>query len=94
MTGCPATRIGLDNRVLIIHVEKGIIFVMHTELTSNGPELEFEPGMLDFLEEHSLQPGHTGVLTVISPDGTATVEMDGSHVGVPAFATQRILVTS
>ena len=57
-------------------------------------ELEFEPGMLDFLEQHSLQPGHTGVLTVLSPDGTATVEMDGSHVGVPAFASQRILVTS
>jgi len=56
-------------------------------------ELEFEPGMLDFLEQHSLQPGHTGVLTVLSPDGTATVEMDGSHVGVPAFASQRILVT-
>ena len=57
-------------------------------------ELEFEPGMLDFLEQHSLQPGHSGVLTVISPDGTATVEVDGSHVGVPAFATQRILVTA
>jgi DtxR family Mn-dependent transcriptional regulator len=56
-------------------------------------ELEFEPGMLDFLEAHSLQPGHTGVLTVLSPDGTATVEMDGAHVGVPAFASQRILVT-
>jgi DtxR family Mn-dependent transcriptional regulator len=56
-------------------------------------ELEFEPGMLDFLEQHSLQPGHSGVLTVLSPDGTATVEMAGSHVGVPAFASQRILVT-
>ena len=57
-------------------------------------ELEFEPGMLDFLEENSLQPGHTGVLTVLSPDGTATVEVGGSHVGVPAFATERILVTA
>lgn len=57
-------------------------------------ELEFEPGMLDFLEQHSLQPGHRGVLTVLSPDGTATVEVDGTHVGVPAFATQRILVTA
>ena len=57
-------------------------------------ELEFEPGMLDFLEEHSLQPGHSGVLTVLSPDGTATVEVGGSHVGVPAFATERILVTA
>jgi len=57
-------------------------------------ELEFEPGMLDFLEEHSLQPGRSGVLTVLSPDGTATVEMGGTHVGVPAFASQRILVTA
>lgn len=57
-------------------------------------ELEFEPGMLDFLEQNSLLPGHSGVLTVISPDGTATVEVDGSHVGVPAHATERILVTS
>jgi DtxR family Mn-dependent transcriptional regulator len=57
-------------------------------------ELEFEPGMLDFLEAHSLQPGHSGILTVISPDGTATVEVDGSHVGVPAYATERILVTA
>lgn len=57
-------------------------------------ELEFEPGMLEFLEQHSLQPGHSGVLTVLSPDGTATVEVDGSHVGVPAHATQRILVTA
>jgi len=57
-------------------------------------ELEFEPGMLDFLEQHSLQPGHTGVLTVLSPDGTATVEVEGAHVGVPAYATERILVTA
>ena len=56
-------------------------------------ELEFEPGMLDFLEQHSLQPGHSGVLTVLSPDGTATVDIDGAHVGVPAHATERILVT-
>lgn len=57
-------------------------------------ELEFEPGMLDFLEQHSLQPGHSGVLTVLSPDGTATVEVGGAHVGVPAYATERILVTA
>mgnify|MGYP003855215015 CR=1 FL=1 len=42
-------------------------------------ELEFEPGMLDFLEENSLVPGHSGVLTGISPDGTATVEIRGPN---------------
>ena len=56
-------------------------------------ELEFEPGMLDFLEENSLVPGHSGVLTGISPDGTATVEIEGRAVGIGAFATERILVT-
>jgi len=56
-------------------------------------ELEFEPGMLDFLEENSLVPGRSGVLTTISPDGTATVEIEGRAVGIGAFATERILVT-
>ena len=56
-------------------------------------ELEFEPGMLDFLEANSLVPGYSGVLTGISPDGTATVEIEGRAVGIGAFATERILVT-
>ncbi|UDY34624.1 metal-dependent transcriptional regulator [Dermatobacter hominis] len=57
-------------------------------------ELEFEPGLLAFLEENSLQPGHTGTLTALSPDGTATVEIDGKHVGIGRFASDRILVTA
>ncbi|MCB1000770.1 MAG: metal-dependent transcriptional regulator [Acidimicrobiales bacterium] len=55
-------------------------------------ELEFAPGMLDFLEAASIQPGRAGVLTASSPDGTVTVEIDGHHVGVGAFASARILV--
>ncbi|MEX0847969.1 MAG: metal-dependent transcriptional regulator [Ilumatobacteraceae bacterium] len=55
-------------------------------------ELEFTPGLLDFLEASSLQPGRSGVLTAASPDGTVTVEIDGRHVGVGAFASARILV--
>lgn len=62
-------------------------------ITRIPEELEFEPGMLDFLEENSLVPGHSGVLTGISPDGTATVEIEGRAVGIGAFATERILVT-
>ena len=55
-------------------------------------ELEFTPGLLDFLEESSILPGRSGVLTAASPDGTVTVEIDGRHVGVGAFASARILV--
>jgi DtxR family Mn-dependent transcriptional regulator len=56
-------------------------------------ELEFEPGLLEFLEASSLRPGCAGVVTAVSPDGTLTVEIDGRHVGVGSFASERILVT-
>jgi len=57
-------------------------------------ELEFAPGLLDFLEESSIQPGNHGTVTAASPDGTLTVEIDGRHIGVGSFASERILVTS
>ena len=57
-------------------------------------ELEFTPGLLDFLEGASLLPGKIGTVTASSPDGTMTVEVAGSHVGVGAFASSRILVTA
>lgn len=57
-------------------------------------ELEFTPGLLDFLEGASLLPGRSGTVTASSPDGTMTVKVEGSHVGVGAFASARILVTA
>jgi DtxR family Mn-dependent transcriptional regulator len=56
-------------------------------------ELEFAPGLLEFLEEADVVPGRVGTITAASPDGTTTVEIDGRHVGIGAFASQRILVT-
>ncbi len=55
-------------------------------------ELEFAPGLLEFLETNALLPGQRGVLTAMSPDGTATVEVNGRTIGIGAFATERILV--
>ncbi len=57
-------------------------------------ELEFTPGLLEFLEDASVQPGRSGTITATSPDGTTTVEIDGSHVGLGAFASARILVSA
>jgi DtxR family transcriptional regulator, Mn-dependent transcriptional regulator len=57
-------------------------------------ELEFSPGLLEFLEEATLTPGSSGRVTASSPDGTVTVDMDGRTVGVGAFAGARILVTA
>jgi len=57
-------------------------------------ELEFAPGLLEFLEESQLVPGKSGEITATSPDGTTTVEIDGNHVGIGTFACTRILVTA
>jgi DtxR family Mn-dependent transcriptional regulator len=57
-------------------------------------ELEFAPGMLEFLESAEILPGRSGVITAASPDGTTTVEIGGAHVGIGAFASARILVTT
>jgi len=57
-------------------------------------ELEFTPGLLEFLEDAAIQPGHTGTVTASSPDGTTTVEIDGRHIGVGSFASSRILVAA
>jgi DtxR family transcriptional regulator, Mn-dependent transcriptional regulator len=55
-------------------------------------ELEFTPGLLEYLEDGAVQPDHQGTVTAVSPDGTVTVEIEGRHVGIGAFAADRILV--
>jgi DtxR family transcriptional regulator, Mn-dependent transcriptional regulator len=57
-------------------------------------ELEFTPGLLDFLEDAMVTPGTSGTVTASSPDGTTTIEIDGHTVGIGAFASERILVTA
>ncbi len=68
--------------------------VGHSFTVSRIPEeLEFTPGLLEYLEESALMPGTNGTVTAVSPDGTLTVEIGGHHVGVGAFASARILVS-
>lgn len=57
-------------------------------------ELEFAPGMLEFLEEADVLPGRPGTITASSPDGTTTVVIAGRHIGIGSFASSRILVTA
>ncbi len=57
-------------------------------------ELEFAPGLLEFLESSSICPGNQGTVVASSPDGTLTVNIGDQHVGVGAFASERILVTN
>ena len=70
------------------------IDVGHSFTISRIPEeLEFTPGLLEYLEASEFVPGTNGTVTAVSPDGTLTVEIGGHHVGVGAFASARILVS-
>jgi DtxR family Mn-dependent transcriptional regulator len=57
-------------------------------------ELEFTPGLLDFLQQSSILPGRQGEISETNHDGTMSVVIDGNTIGVSAFASSRILVTA
>ena len=57
-------------------------------------ELEFQEGQLEFLESSGLMPGRIGTMLSIAPDGTATVRVDGTPVGLGAATVSRIVVTA
>ncbi len=56
-------------------------------------ELEFTPGLLEFLESNEIKPGVAAKVIASSPDGTTTVDVGGTIVGLSAFTAERILVT-
>jgi DtxR family transcriptional regulator, Mn-dependent transcriptional regulator len=56
-------------------------------------ELEFAPGILEFLEESRILPGNEGVVTEAIAAGGYRVSIEGGLVEVDAFASDRILVS-
>ncbi len=56
-------------------------------------ELEFSPGMLEFLENTNLMPGLSGEVASMNDKGDMTLSVDGQSIVVEKFATERILVT-
>ena len=87
----PGSRYEAPDAVALCGVDVGTAFTV-----SRIPEeLEFTPGLLEFLESSEIQPGREGVVEAASPDGTMTVRMGGERVvGVGAFASARILVSA
>ncbi len=76
--------------VALSEIEPG----QNVTVTRIPEELEFAPGLLEFLEENSLVPGTDAKVVAKSPDGTATVEIDGEIIGISAYTAERILVTT
>jgi DtxR family Mn-dependent transcriptional regulator len=56
-------------------------------------ELEFSPGMLEFLENTNLMPGMSGQVSATDDKGDMTLSVEGHDIVVEKFATERILVT-
>ncbi len=63
-------------------------------ITRIPEELEFTPGLLEYLEANSIIPGAEATIIAMSPDGTTTIEVGGSIVGVSAFTAERMLVAA
>ena len=57
-------------------------------------ELEFKPGMLDFLEQSRVMPNVEGTVMALSPSGTSTLELENKTVGLDVYITARVLVTT
>ena len=55
-------------------------------------ELEFTPGMLEFLETNGIVPGSSGRIVSRDHDGTRVVEVRGTKVTVDSYAVSRIFV--
>ena len=74
--------------VALSEVDTGASFVV-SRITE---ELEFVEGVLDFLEDSSMCPGNSGVVTSSTPDGPTTVSIDGEAVEIDQYTSDRLLV--
>lgn len=61
-------------------------------ITRIPEELEFTPGLLEFLEDNRILPGTIATVVATSPDGATTIEVDERVIGISAFTAERILV--
>jgi DtxR family Mn-dependent transcriptional regulator len=55
-------------------------------------ELEFTPGMLEFLEQSSVTPGSRGEVRELTSDGGLQVAINDKTIGLDQFACSKILV--
>jgi DtxR family Mn-dependent transcriptional regulator len=84
----PGTQYAAPDTVRLAGLASGSAFV----ISRIPEELEFTPGMLDFLEASNLVPGSSGTVKTTDTSGVMTVEVDGRDITVDSFATERILV--
>ncbi|MGD9796731.1 MAG: metal-dependent transcriptional regulator [Acidimicrobiia bacterium] len=84
----PGTAYSTPDLIALSEIQVGNDFT----ITRIPEELEFTPGLLEYLETNDILPGREGSLSASSPDGTVTVKIGDRVVGIGAFAGSRILV--
>ena len=84
----PGTDYMAPDAMPLAEVTVGSSFVV----TRIPEDLEWTPGVLEYLEASRLVPGANATLAALSPDGTATVDVDGRSVALGAVQASRILV--
>jgi len=84
----PGTAYSTPDLIALSEIQVGNDFT----ITRIPEELEFTPGLLQYLETNDILPGREGSLSASSPDGTVTVKIGDRVVGIGAFAGSRILV--
>jgi DtxR family Mn-dependent transcriptional regulator len=83
----PGSSYQVDDAVPLSTLDVGESFTV----TRIPEELEFTPGMLDFLEEFDVTPGSLGRVRA-ADDGAFTVTIGDKEVDLDSFASARILV--
>jgi DtxR family transcriptional regulator, Mn-dependent transcriptional regulator len=86
----PGTDYQAPDAVALARVATGADFTV----TRIPEELEFTPGLLEYLELSALVPGSIGRVTSLGTDGGLVVDIGGRAVDVDPFAAERILVTT
>jgi DtxR family Mn-dependent transcriptional regulator len=84
----PGSSYASDDAVPLVTLEVGATFTV----TRIPEELEFTPGMLDFLERYDVVPGSLGRMQSADDAGACTVTIGDKAVDIDSFASARILV--
>lgn len=84
----PGSSYANDDAVPLVTLEVGATFTV----TRIPEELEFTPGMLDFLERYDVVPGSLGRMKSADEQGACTVTIGDKAVDIDSFASARILV--
>ena len=84
----PGSSYASDDAVPLVTLAVGTTFTV----TRIPEELEFTPGMLDFLERFDVVPGSLGRVQSADEQGAFTVTIGDKAVDLDSFASARILV--